>query len=105
MSWVGPDASNLNDGIKRIKAFVETGVDAVVVEGLKNIKSIDRVCNAVPDTPVAVNSIFGGETPPISLSQLKEKGVMMAIYSTPFLFAAHSAIINTVDKLTERDGV
>ena len=58
------DATNLNEGMDRIKAFAEIGADAVMVEGLEDRDAIDKVCNAVPGTTVAVNLIHGGKTPP-----------------------------------------
>ena len=99
------DATDLNEGIKRVKAFSQTGVDAVMVEGLKDRVSIEKVCNAVPGTTVAVNLIYGGKTPPITLSELKETGVMMAIYSTPNLFVTQSAITKMLNQLKDNDGL
>ena len=99
------DATELNEGIKRIKAFVQTGVDAVMVEGLNDRDSIDKVCNAVPGTTVCVNLIYGGKTPPITMSQLQEHGVKMVLYSTPCLFAAQLAITKILNQLKEDDGL
>ena len=99
------DATDLNEGIKRIKAFADIGADAVMVEGLKDRDSIDKVCNAVPGTTVAVNLIHGGKTPPITTSQLENHGVKMVIYSTPCLFAAQFAITKILSELKDGDGL
>ena len=86
-------------------AFAEIGADAVMVEGLENRDAIDKVCNAVPGTTVAVNLIHGGKTPPVTISQLENHGVKMVIYSTPCLFAAQSAIKKILSELKDADGL
>ena len=54
---------------------------------------------------MAVNLIFGGKTDPISLSELSEIGINMVIYSTPCLFAAHSAVDKMLASLSDNNGL
>jgi 2-methylisocitrate lyase-like PEP mutase family enzyme len=50
------------------------------------------------------NQIAGGLSPRLSLTELEELGVNVAIYSTPCLFAAHSAMANALIELRANDG-
>lgn len=52
-----------------------------------------------------VNQIAGGKSPSWSLQELKEAGVSLVNYSTPCLFAAQSAIDETMKTLKDQDGV
>jgi 2-methylisocitrate lyase-like PEP mutase family enzyme len=99
------DVTDLNKGIERIKRFIDIGADAVMVEGLKCREDIDKVSRAAGETPFAVNLIKGGKTPLVSLSQLKEHGAKIAIYSTPCLFAAQESIKRTINELVDKDGI
>ena len=99
------DAVDLNEGIERMKAFVDLGVDAVMVEGLADRKAIDRVCAAAGNTPVAVNLIKGGKTPLVSLTELQDHGAKIAIYSTPCLFTAQKSITKMLRELSQEDGL
>jgi 2-methylisocitrate lyase-like PEP mutase family enzyme len=45
------------------------------------------------------NQIAGGKSPPASLSELRAAGVSLVNYSTPCLFAAHDAIVDTLTRL------
>lgn len=97
------DASDPEDIRRRVKAFAEAGADAILVDGLKSIDAL-RELTASVDRPFCFNQIAGGKSPPCTLTQLREAGVSIAIYSTPCLFAAQSAMLEALDTLMARDG-
>jgi hypothetical protein len=63
-----------------------------------------KVVRAEARRPLVFNQIAGGKSPPCNLSQLRDFGVSVVIYSTPCLFAAHHAMERTMKELRSSDG-
>jgi 2-methylisocitrate lyase-like PEP mutase family enzyme len=97
------DASDPADIRTRVKAFAEAGADAILVDGLRDLEMLKRV-KAEAGRPLVFNQIAGGKSPPCNLSQLREFGVSVVIYSTPCLFAAQHAMERTMKELRSADG-
>ena len=97
------DSSDLADIERRVLAFAEAGADAVLVDGLKSLDTV-RELNAKTKAPFCFNQIAGGKSPPCTLSELREAGVRLVIYSTPCLFAAQPAIEDAMIALQKEDG-
>jgi 2-methylisocitrate lyase-like PEP mutase family enzyme len=97
------DSSDLWDITRRVKAFAEAGADAVLVDGLKDLQTIKEL-RAQIDRPFVFNQIAGGKSPTASLSQLRNLGVSLVIYSTPCLFAAQQAMETAMKDLLATDG-
>jgi 2-methylisocitrate lyase-like PEP mutase family enzyme len=97
------DSSDLYDITRRVKAFADAGADAVLVDGLKDLRLIRELRDQI-DRPFAFNQIAGGKSPTANLTQLKTEGVSLVIYSTPCLFAAQKAIDNAMQDLVQTDG-
>ena len=97
------DSSDRDDILRRVKAFSDAGADAVLVDGVKNLSLLDEL-SALVDVPLAFNQIAGGKSPAVTLTELASRGVSIAIYSTPALFAAQSAIEAAMVDLEAADG-
>jgi 2-methylisocitrate lyase-like PEP mutase family enzyme len=97
------DASGIDEVKKRAKAFAESGADAILVDGIKDLSLIREMKSNI-DKPLVFNLIAGGKSPSFRFSELKDAGVSMVIYSTPCLFAAQSAIEIAVASTKENDG-
>ena len=97
------DSSDRDDILRRVAAFADAGADAVLVDGVKDLSLLDEL-SALVDVPLAFNQIAGGKSPAVTLTELADRGVSIAIYSTPALFAAQSAIQNAMESLEEADG-
>lgn len=98
------DATEDEDILRRAAALAETDADVVLVDGVRSVEWVHRIRKVIGDKPLLFNQIAGGKSPRLSLSELTDLGVDVAIYSTPCLFAAHSAIDKSLLELKEADG-
>ena len=97
------DAADPSEIRKRVEAFARAGADAILVDGLRDLNVI-RDLRAAAGRPFVFNQIGGGKSPPCNLSQLRDLGVSLVIYSTPCLFAAQQAMQSTLAALHAADG-
>lgn len=98
------DATEEDEMLRRAAAFAETGADVILVDGVRGIDAIRRIHRVIGDKPLLFNQIAGGKSPRLSLTELTDLGVDIAIYSTPCLFAAHRAIDSALTELAFADG-
>ena len=75
----------------------------MLVDGIKDLSLLNEL-SALVDVPLAFNQIAGGKSPAVTLTELADRGVSIAIYSTPALFAAQSAIEAAMVDLEAADG-
>jgi 2-methylisocitrate lyase-like PEP mutase family enzyme len=97
------DSSDAADIERRVVAFAEAGADAVLVDGLKSLDTVQQLAARVK-LPFCFNQIAGGKSPPCTLTELRQAGARIAIYSTPCLFAAQDAVENALALLRKADG-
>ncbi|MBZ9599758.1 MULTISPECIES: isocitrate lyase/PEP mutase family protein [Streptomyces] len=98
------DATEEADIIHRAQALAATDADVVLVDGVRSVEWIERIREAVGGKPLLFNQIAGGKSPRLSLTELTDLGVDLAIYSTPCLFAAHKAMDTALAELRLADG-
>ncbi|WP_030843553.1 isocitrate lyase/PEP mutase family protein [Streptomyces sp. NRRL F-4474] len=98
------DATEEADIIHRAQALAATDADVVLVDGVRSVEWIQRIREAVGSKPLLFNQIAGGKSPRLSLTELTDLGVDLAIYSTPCLFAAHKAMDTALAELRLSDG-
>ncbi|POM25819.1 Carboxyvinyl-carboxyphosphonate phosphorylmutase [Actinomadura rubteroloni] len=98
------DATDEEEILLRAKALARTDADVILVDGVRSVDWIHRVREVIGDKPLLFNQIAGGKSPRLSLSELTDLGVDVAIYSTPCLFAAQSAMDEAIARLKEEDG-
>ncbi|MFJ3792791.1 oxaloacetate decarboxylase [Kitasatospora sp. NPDC090091] len=98
------DATEEEDILRRAEALAATDADVVLVDGVRSEEWIRRIRKVVDGKPLLFNQIAGGKSPRLSLSELAELGVDVAIYSTPCLFAAHHAMDEALAGLKVADG-
>jgi 2-methylisocitrate lyase-like PEP mutase family enzyme len=94
------DATDPPEILSRVQAFEQAGCDAVLADGLKDVKLITQIRKAV-NCPVFSNVIGGDKVPACSRADLAEHGVQGLIDSTPCLFAAQGAIEQALDDLRD----
>lgn len=97
------DSSDLEDIERRVKAFAAAGADAVLVDGLKSLETV-RQLSARVKAPFCFNQIAKGKSPACTLTELRDAGVKLVIYSTPCLFAAQAAMEDAMIDFSKMDG-
>ncbi|MET7651031.1 MULTISPECIES: isocitrate lyase/PEP mutase family protein [unclassified Streptomyces] len=98
------DATDEHDILRRARTLAATDADVILVDGVRTVEWIRRIRDVVGDKPLLFNQIAGGKSPRLSLSELSDLGVNVAIYSTPCLFAAHAAMDSALVDLKRTDG-
>ncbi|MGA5131223.1 isocitrate lyase/PEP mutase family protein [Streptomyces olivoreticuli] len=98
------DATEEAEILRRAKALAATDADVVLVDGVRSVDWIRKVREVIGDKPLLFNQIAGGKSPRLSLPELGELGVDVAIYSTPCLFAAQTAMDDALTGLKAADG-
>ncbi|MGX1273068.1 isocitrate lyase/PEP mutase family protein [Streptomyces phaeoluteigriseus] len=98
------DATDEADILHRAEALAATDADVVLVDGVRSVEWIRRIRHVVGGKPLLFNQIAGGKSPSLSLGELTDLGVDIAIYSTPCLFAAHQAMHSALTDLKRADG-
>ncbi|MGW7422160.1 isocitrate lyase/PEP mutase family protein [Streptomyces sp. NPDC054813] len=98
------DATDEHDILHRAERLAATDADVILVDGVRSEEWIRRIRKVVGDKPLLFNQIGGGKSPRLSLTELDELGVDVAIYSTPCLFAAHEAMESALGELKAADG-
>jgi 2-methylisocitrate lyase-like PEP mutase family enzyme len=94
------DSMDINDAIHRAKTFHSVGADVLLIDGLRSLDNMKRVCDEVPGHK-QVNLIWGGVTPSLPVSQLHEMGFKIIQYSTPTLYVTSQALRFTLTRLRE----
>jgi 2-methylisocitrate lyase-like PEP mutase family enzyme len=98
------DATEESEILRRAEMPAATDADVLLVDGVRSVEWIRKVRGMVGSKPLLFNQIAGGLSPRLSLTGLEELGINVAIYSTPCLFAAHTAMANAVTELRTNDG-
>ncbi|MET9544800.1 isocitrate lyase/PEP mutase family protein [Streptomyces sp. NPDC006627] len=98
------DATDEADIMERARCLAATDADVVLVDGVRDVEGIRRIREVVDGKPLLFNQIAGGKSPRLSLGELTDLGVDVAIYSTPCLFAAHEAMEAALAELKRADG-
>ncbi|MDO0925122.1 isocitrate lyase/PEP mutase family protein [Streptomyces sp. TG1A-8] len=98
------DATDERDILHRAERLAATDADVVLVDGVRSVEWIERIREVVDGKPLLFNQIAGGKSPRLSLGELSDLGVDVAIYSTPCLFAAHEAVDSALADLKAADG-
>ena len=94
------DASDASEGIERAVSYAEAGADGVMVEAVRDLKTIEKLRSYVT-VPIMVNQLHGGKSPNWRFDELEGAGASIVIYSTPCLFAAQYGIEHYLDKMLE----
>ncbi|MBO2458332.1 isocitrate lyase/PEP mutase family protein [Actinomadura violacea] len=99
------DATEEDEILRRAAALAATDADVILVDGVRSTAAIRRIREVIGDKPLLFNQIAGGKSPRLSLADLTGLGVDVAIYSTPCLFAAQTAMERSLEDLRKADGL
>jgi len=98
------DATEESEIVRRAEMLAATDADVLLVDGVRSVESIRKVRGVVGSKPLLFNQIAGGLSPRLSLTELEERGLNVAIYSIPCLLTAHTAMANALIELRANDG-
>ncbi len=88
---------------RRVERISMTDADVILVDGIRSIETLREV-RKITDKPLLFNQIAGGKSPRVTLSELMEAGARLALYSTPCLFAAQTAMNDSLSAIFSNDG-
>lgn len=88
---------------RRIERISQTDVEAILVDGVRSLETLREV-RKITDKPLLFNQIAGGKSPRVTLSDLNAAGASLALYSTPCLFAAQTAMNDSLSAIFADDG-
>lgn len=91
------------DIFRRVEAISKTDADVLLVDGIRSLEVL-RDVRKITDKPILFNQIAGGKSPRVTLTELQEAGAQLALYSTPCLFAAQTAMHRTLTDILNDDG-
>jgi len=83
------DATEESEILRRAEMPAATDADVLLVDGVRSVEWIRKVRGMVGSKPLLFNQIAGGLSPRLSLTGLEERGINVAIYSTPLVRRAH----------------
>ncbi|TDJ61911.1 MAG: methylisocitrate lyase [Proteobacteria bacterium] len=95
-------SEGLNAALDRIERYVETGADMIFPEALTTLDEYKRFAQASA-VPILANITEFGETPLLTVEQLRKVGVRLALYPLS-AFRAMSAAALDVYQTLRRDG-
>lgn len=88
---------------KRVEAFSKTDADVLLVDGIRSLETLREV-RKITTKPILFNQIAGGKSPRVTLTELRDAGAELALYSTPCLFAAQAGITQALTTILGDDG-
>ncbi len=73
-------SEGMNGAIERARAYVTAGADMIFAEALTTLEEYRQFAAALGSTPVLANMTEFGVTPLLTLDELREAGVRLALY-------------------------
>ncbi|MBN9412161.1 MAG: isocitrate lyase/PEP mutase family protein [Burkholderiales bacterium] len=80
----------LDEAMRRAERYARAGADVLFVEGTESAEEIRTLCRHF-DLPMVVNLVEGGRGPMLTLDELRELGVGLALQPVAALLAAAQA--------------
>jgi 2-methylisocitrate lyase-like PEP mutase family enzyme len=88
-------AVDLDEAVRRGRAFRDVGVDAVFVEAPESVDELRAVARALTGTPLVANMVEHGRTPLLDKHELRDLGFQMVVCPLAGLLAAARALRQT----------
>jgi 2-methylisocitrate lyase-like PEP mutase family enzyme len=94
------DASDPSEAIERAVAYANAGADGVMVEAIRDLKTLSVLRSQV-SVPIMINQLHGGKSPNWRFDEMQDAGASIVICSTPCLFAAQNGIEQYLDSMLQ----
>jgi 2-methylisocitrate lyase-like PEP mutase family enzyme len=88
-------AIDLDEAIRRGRAFRDLGVDAVFLEAPESTEELRAIARSIQDVPLVANMVEQGRTPLLAKDELGDLGFRMIVCPLAGLFAAARALRET----------
>ncbi len=88
----------LASSLDRAKAYGDTGVDLLFVDGVKTRAEVEGIAAGL-DAPKIVSIVDGTDAAKLTIPELQQMGFCMALYAVTTLFSAAAAIRSALDHL------
>ena len=88
--------------IERAMAYAEAGADVLFVEAPRTTEELRRIPRILKGTPLLVNMVDGGGTPPVNTNTLESLGFRIAIFPTTAWMAAIKGVQRAMRELSEK---
>lgn len=82
----------LDDALERAGMFRDAGADVLFVEAPQSVEELERIGASFEDTPLLVNVVEGGRTPPLEFDEYVRLGFRIVLYPTAAVRAAAKAV-------------
>lgn len=96
-------AIHLDEAIKRGRAFVEAGADAVFVEAPQSVEEMALVRRQIPNVPLVANMVEQGKTPLLATSQLAKMGYQLIAAPVAGLLASTHGLREALTALHDEE--
>lgn len=90
---------SLAAAVKRGRAYVAAGADALFIEAPRTLREIRGIPHAFPDTPLLINMMEGGKTPLVPQPTLEDWGYRMIAHPVTNILAQTKAIQDALVRL------
>ncbi|SEQ49080.1 2-Methylisocitrate lyase, PEP mutase family [Devosia sp. YR412] len=90
--------NGIEDAMDRAHRYIEAGADVTFVEAPTGLDDIARISRELP-VPQIFNYVFGGKTPPVEQTMLKDMGYGAGLYANAALQAALLSVHNVLGEL------
>lgn len=90
----------LDAAIERARAYAETGVDLVFIDGVKTVAQAEAIGRAL-DGPKVLSIVDGNETAALTKTDIEEMGFDLVFYALTCLLSASHAVTAALDGLRE----
>lgn len=87
------------EATNRLKRAVEVGADVAFIEGIPDMETGKKMCDASSPTPVLCNVVAGGLTPEFSKDEAHEMGVRVVIHTTFALSPVYRVVTEAATEL------
>jgi carboxyvinyl-carboxyphosphonate phosphorylmutase len=93
--------NDLEDALRRGRAYREAGADAIFIEAPRSIEELQAIAQAFHDTPLLFNWAESGKTPLLPLHEIHMLGFKLVIFPVSLLFAATHAMLALLEILKQ----
>lgn len=91
---------DLDEAIRRAKAYVKAGADAIFVEALPSIDAMKKVCDSI-DRPLLITLIERGKVPFLTPKELQDMGFKIVSHCVSSLYSNAYATTKLLKELKE----